>query len=154
MTTQKSQAPGTISEFWKPMVPTRGINDWESAIIVYLMEQPFRGCDEVRRQLESVRVTQMNAEDPSILVAVDHEPENRVSGHDSRLPLYWLFVQMYGYDGDGMVMWAMLLSSGGYLAKLDVRRADSSIFSSLPQPEAFAYSEEEFDRREKERRAK
>jgi len=45
------------------------------------------------------------------------------------------------------------MSSGGYLAKVAVRRADLSMFAILPQPEAFAYNEEEFDRREKERQS-
>jgi hypothetical protein len=102
-----------------------------------LLTNSFPFHDKVERQLTSPLITHEYDGDPSVILEVDKSPENRVSEIDDFI-IGTLVSRMEGYDSDGMNMFAMLKANDGFVYVLEVQRADGSLFSSLPSPEAFS----------------
>jgi hypothetical protein len=146
MSPRQRDTTGSPNPFWKPVIPSRRLNDWEHAVIARLMEQDFAGYDLAARQLASAIVTHTNETDPSVLIEVDHDRANRLADAN-RGPLYSLVSESYGYDADGMIIFAQQKMIDGFLAKLEVQRGDGSPFSVYPLPEAFAYTSDEMVKR-------
>jgi hypothetical protein len=121
---------------WRPVEPPRALSQWERAMIDRLLTNSFPHHGKIERQLASPLATHEIDSDPSIILAVDTSPDNRVS-EMANFIIGTLVSRMEGRDIDGMPMWAMLKANDGFVYGLEVQRADGSRFAAMPSPEAF-----------------
>jgi hypothetical protein len=121
---------------WRPVEPPRELSEWERAMIDRLLTNSFPDHDKIERQLASPLVTHDINSDPSVRLAVDESPENRVSRIKDFI-IGTLVSRMEGYDADGMYMFAMLKANDGFVYVLEVQRMGDIPFATLPAPEAF-----------------
>ncbi len=118
--------------------PPRPLNEWEREMLEMFTAIPFDGHALLRQQIAFTRVE--GECDCGCLTAdlvVQPRSDYRLSdGYPS--PIY----ELDGTDTDGMMMYAILFIRGGYLAMLEVLRADGSAFSAPPDPQRFLTIEE------------
>jgi hypothetical protein len=108
----------------------RSLTEWERGMLTMITAVPFDGHDVLRRQIAHARVTrECGCGCLTSDFVVDPNPEYRLA-YDRRGPIW----DLYGKDADGMVMYTLLFLLDGYLAMLEVQRADSSPFTRPPDP--------------------
>jgi hypothetical protein len=138
MSTEQPHVVTAKASTWYPIDPPRPLNDWERQVIDLLLSYPkahvdtLPGSDAVRRQLVSARVNEACSCCLSVGLITDHDPANQILGSPTGF-----YTDANGQDTDGMTMWAILFTKGGYLSELEVQRADGSPFTHLPDPRLF-----------------
>jgi hypothetical protein len=122
---------------WELVTPPRVLNDWERSVLNTLLPEPFPERDDLRDQVETVRVF---AEcrcclsiEMSDLSRAPLRPSNMHHGHVDVV----MVAELYGRDADGVPMWALLFVQGGRLAELKIQRADGSPFQQQPDLRRF-----------------
>jgi len=92
----------------------------ERRLIEYLLQLPFPGRDELRQQLDHVRVCEeYYPDDPSIVLCTDRPPPVRAPVK-RRIP-----VEAEGRDRDGVSIHVLLHSVDWVMSELEIFRDDS-----------------------------
>lgn len=125
MSGRAAVAPTDGNEFL--LATPRALRASERALAEFLIDEPFPGRDQLRRQLDSARVRDEGAEDcATIGIAVDRSlpptPAEAVT-----VP-----VDAEGRDTDGMPILFVLHAPDGYLRELEVVRFDGEPPRSMP----------------------
>lgn len=128
---------GTRSHVTRDVNPPRELDKWERSALDRLVSKPFDGRDQIRRQLESVRVTNICLHCPTVRLQCVRDPADKAVGKDNT-PLCGIVpFELHGVDADGMPIAVLVHVAQGFVTELEVYRGDSGLFIALPQPDAF-----------------
>lgn len=107
--------------------PPRQLDPWERHVLETLLAVPFPGSEELRAQLDSVRVAEEYGEaDPSVIFTVAR-PAVLLASVKRRIP-----VEAEGRDADGATIQVLLHVVDGYLWELEVYRPDGEPLQCAP----------------------
>ncbi|MGE3913890.1 MAG: hypothetical protein AB7K36_31390 [Chloroflexota bacterium] len=111
--------------------PPRALTCWERSMLEALLAEPLHGNDELRRQIDALRVSERYSEgDPTVIFTIDKEsvPPASVTGMglEERCCL----------DADGMAIHVLLHAVDGYLWELEIVRMDGGPLLAEIDPSA------------------
>ncbi len=117
---------------WYQVIPPRPLTEWEYSVLDLLLSQPFPSSADVRKQVETVRVSAVCECCLSIVLTdadgIPRQPSNIHHGHIDMA----MVANFDGVDQDGMPFWALLFVQDGLLAELEIQRADGMPFMEAP----------------------
>jgi hypothetical protein len=123
---------------WHPVIPPRVLGAWEQTVLDHLLFKPFPGSEDLRQQVETIRVSAACECCLSIVLTdADGPPRQPSNAHHGHVDMA-MVADLDGVDDDGVPFWALLFVQNGLLAELDIQRADGTPFIRAP----------EFERRE------
>lgn len=122
---------------WQSITPPRTLNDWEHAVLNFLLSEPFTGRDKLQEQAGTVRVSAECRCCLSIeLTGPAGSPRQLSNSHHGHVDMA-MVADLEGVDTDGTPMWALLFVQGGRLAELEIQRADGRPFTRQPNISRF-----------------
>lgn len=115
-----------------PIDPPRKLTPEKSRILDYLLSVDFPGREELRRQFQSVRVSEECSCCRSITLLVDKIPEN-VAPVIRRIPIE----AQTAMDENGSMVHTLLHVVNGFMDELEIYRDDLEMMKQLPEINAF-----------------
>jgi hypothetical protein len=106
--------------------PLRALSEAERRLVERLLDEPFAGNEELRRQLRDAKVRCID-DDGSLAFEVSASEPAQVL---TRVP-----VEADTEDADGSLMHVLLHVVNGYLNELELYRPDGTTVKSFPSPE-------------------
>ncbi len=117
---------------WYQVIPPRSLTEWEYSVLDLLLSRPFPGSADLRKQAETVRVSAACGCCLSLMFTgadeVPRQPSNAHHGHVNMA----MVAELDGLDQDGVPFWALLFVHDGFLAELEIQRADGAPFVKAP----------------------
>ena len=116
------------------LIEPRDLNSWERATINALLSQDFPGVEELRLQVDHLKVSEIYpGRDPTVTFSISDEavPASQV---DDRVP-----VEAEGRDIDGMLIMILLHVVDGFIWQLEVLRGTDYEVIQLPEPSSLTF---------------